>query len=137
MKKILVFTVMACVLAGSVLAQSGSQASYTVQSVTGRVQREAGNARVDVKIGDILTSDAVVHTGVGASLVLREGEKSFTIPPVRSGRIGDLVVAGTGMRISGNVSRVETGAAARATTQVATASARAADAAEDDDIAAE
>jgi len=132
MKKVLVLALMVCMFAGSVLAQS-----FTVQSVTGRVQREAGSGRVDISAGDVLTSDTIVHTSVGASLVLREGERSFTIPAARNGRVGDLAVAGAGTRISGNVSRVETGAVARTAAQVATASARAADAAADDDIAAE
>jgi len=132
MKKIVVLLVMICILAGSVFAQS-----YSVQSVTGRVQREAGNNRVDVTAGDTLTADTVVHTGVGASLVLREGDRTLTIPAARNGRVGELVSASSGVRISGNVARVDTGAIGRTTAQVATASARAADAAADDDIAAE
>jgi len=133
MKKILVLAVMVFIIAGSVFAQT----RFTVQTVTGRVQREAGNTRVDVRVGDTLTADTIIHTGVGASLVLVEGERSFIIPSARNGKLGDLVLASTNTRISGNVARVETGTVTRTTTQVATASARAADAAEDDDIAAE
>ena len=132
MKRIAVSIIMICVLAASVFAQS-----FSVQSVTGRVQREAGGSRIDVRAGDTLTADTIVHTGVGASLVLREGERTLTIPAARNGRVGDLASASAGVRISGNVARAETGAIARTSAQISTASARASDAAADDDIAAE
>ena len=132
MKKIVVFIVLSCVLTGSVFAQR-----YTVQSVTGRVQREAGSGRVEVKAGDILAADAVIFTGVGASLVLNDGERTFTAPAARNGKVGELVSTASAVRVTGNVTHVETGTVSRTTAQVNTASARSADAAADDDIAAE
>ena len=132
MKKLVVLTVMFCFLAGAVFAQS-----YTVQSVTGRVQREAGATRIDVRAGETIAADVIIHTGVGASLVLNQGTNVFTIPAVRSGTVEELVISSAGARISGNVARVETGTIVRTTGQVSTASARASDAAADDDIAAE
>ncbi|MCL2721300.1 MAG: hypothetical protein FWD47_08180 [Treponema sp.] len=132
MKKIVLLIAGLCVLTGFVFAQS-----YTVQSVTGRVQRESGNTLIDVRVGDILTNDTVIQTGVGASLVLAEGERTFTISAARSGTIGELAAAASGIRINGNITRADTGSTTRAAGQVSTASARASDAAEDDDIAAE
>jgi len=132
MKKGILLVVIILAAAGSVFAQN-----YSVQSVTGRVQKEAGGNRVDVKVGDTLTADTVIHTGVGASLVLKEGDKTLTVPSVRNGKVGELTSAAAGVRINGNVVRVDTKAAAQTTGQVTTASARASDAAEDDDIAAE
>jgi len=137
MKKIMVLVVVFVILAGSVFAQNSQQANYTVRTVTGRVQREAGNSRVDVRAGDILSPLTVVYTGIGASLVLTQGEATFTIPANRNGRVGELAVAGTGVRLNENVARVETGVIARTGNQISTASARASDAAADDDIAEE
>jgi len=110
---------------------------YTVQSVTGRVQQERGNTRVDIKVGDTLTAETVVYTGIGASLVLQEGNNSFTITAARSGRVAELTVAASGVRINGNIARTDTSAVNRTTAQASTASARASDAAQDGDIAAE
>jgi hypothetical protein len=111
--------------------------NYSVETVTGRVQRVSGTNRVDVKEGDILTADTVIQTGVGASLVLKQGENTFTIPAARNGNLGELISTASGTRINGNVARVDTAVATRTTGQVTTASARASDAAEDEDIAAE
>jgi hypothetical protein len=119
-------------LALSVFAQS-----YTVQSVAGRVEREEGAQRVAVKAGDALGSDAVVHTGIGASLVLREGERTLSVPAARSGRVAELATVSAGVRIGGNIAHTDTGAVARTTAQVSTASARASEMAMDGDIAEE
>jgi hypothetical protein len=132
MKKIVFLAVMAFAMTAAVFAQN-----YTVQSVTGRVQREQGSGKADVKAGDILTAETVIHTGVGASLVLKDGEKRLTVPAARSGKVAELASATSGVRIGGNVSKTDTAAVSRTTGQVSTASARASDAAQDEDIAAE
>ena len=132
MKRTVFFAIITFVLAGSVFAQS-----YTVESVTGRVQREAGNNRVDIRTGDTLAAETVIHSGIGAALVLNDGNSTVTIPAARSGSIADLSVAVSGIRISGNVARIDTGAIGRATAQVSTASARASEAAQHEDISAE
>jgi len=123
---------MLCAMTVCVFAQS-----YTVQSVTGRVQQEKGGDRVELKAGDTLSGDTVVHTGVGASLVLKEGDKTFTVTAARSGKVAELTAAAPGVRISGNVAKTDTGAVSRTTAQASTASARASEAAQDEDIAAE
>ena len=133
MKKICLTMVIAIVVTAAISAQS-----YTVQSVSGRVQQEAGNSRVDINVGDVLSANTVIHTGIGAVLVVWDGERTITIPAAQNGRpLAELTVSGTSVRISGNVTQVNTGAVSRTTAQVGTASARASDAAEDDDIAAE
>ena len=133
MKKIVILIVLMCAMAGAVFAQS-----YAVQSVTGRVQREAGGSRVDVKAGDILTGETIIITGIGASMMLKDGNKIFSVPSARNGKLVDLVVAASAVRVtSGNVIRTDTSAVSRTTGQVSTASARASDAAGDEDIAAE
>ena len=137
MKKIMVLFVVFIILAGYIFAQNSQQANYIVKTVTGRVQREAGNSRVDVKAGDTLPPLTVVYTGIGASLVLTQGEATFTIPANRNGKVGELAAAGAGVRINENVARVETGVTARTGGQISTASARASDAAADDNIAEE
>jgi hypothetical protein len=132
MKKIFFFAILACAVAAFTYAQS-----YTVQSVSGRVQQEASGVRVDVKAGDSLSADTIVHTGIGASLVLTDGGKTLTVQAAKSGTVAELSATASGVRISGNVSLVNTGAVVRTTGQVSTASARASDAAQGEDIAAE
>jgi len=132
MKKIMILIIMMSVFAGYVFAQD-----YSVESVTGSVQRESGNNRIGLRPGEILNPDTVIHTAAGSLLVLKFGERTITIPAARSGKVSDLASAGSGLRIGGNVSRVETGALARTGGQASTASARASDAAQGDDIAAE
>jgi len=110
--------------------------TYTVQTVTGRVQQEKGGSRIDVKIGDTITAETVVYTGVGASLVIKEGDKTFTISAAKSGKVSELATAG-GVKISGNIAKTDTTTVNRTTAQASTASARASEAAAGNDIAAE
>ena len=127
MKRMCFLVVIALAITTAVFAQE-----YTVQSVTGRVQREAGNNRVDIAVGDVLSAQTVIHTGIGATLVVREGGNTFTIPGGQTGkRVEELITSGSGIRIGGNVTRTDTGAASRTTGQVSTAAARASDAAAD------
>jgi nitrous oxidase accessory protein NosD len=132
MKRITVLVILMCAMTVVAFAQS-----FTVQSVTGRVQQEKGGSRIDVKAGDTLAAETIIHTGVGASLVLKEGEKTFTVTSARSGKVAELTAAAPGVRISGTVARTDTGAVNRTTAQASTASARASEAAGDGDIAAE
>ena len=131
MKKIVFFGFLICAITVCVFAQN-----YTVQSVSGRVQRESGSSRVDVKAGDTLTAQTVIITGAGASLVLKEGTRTFTVPAAKNGTVAELVTA-AGIRIGGNIVRTDTEAVTRTTGQTSTASARASEAAQDEDIAAE
>ena len=131
MKKFGFLVALICVLAAFAFAES-----FTVQSVTGRVERESGSQKVAVKAGDTLDGETVIHTGVGASVVLKDaGDKTVTVPAARNGKVAELAKAG--VRIGGSVARTDTGAVSRTTAQVGTASARASDAAGDDEIASE
>lgn len=133
MKKLLIFAILLCAIAVFAFADS-----FTVQTVTGRVERESGSQRVTVASGETLNSDVIIHTSVGASLVLRDANgRNITIPAARNGTVADLVRASSGVRIGGNISQTDTSAVNRVTTQTGTASARASDAAGEDDIAAE
>ncbi|MCL2067872.1 MAG: hypothetical protein FWG99_10450 [Treponema sp.] len=132
MKRTIIFTVMMAALIACAFGQN-----YTVQNVTGRVEREAGSQRVAVRAGDSLPGDTLIYTGVGASLVVNNGERTVTVQAARSGRLEELAAAASGIRISGNIARVDTRVVSRTTAQVSTASARASDAAQDEDIAAE
>ena len=132
MKKIVFLTVLMFALTVCVFAQS-----YTVQSVTGRVQQEKNGSRVEVKAGETLSGDTVIYTGIGASIVLKEGDKTFTIKAARNGKVSELATTASSVTISGNVAKTDTGAVTRTTAQASTASARASDAAQEADIAAE
>jgi len=131
MKKIVILIIMMSVFAGYAFAQD-----YSVESVTGSVQRESGSNRINLKAGDVLKPDTIIHTAAGSALIVKLGDRTINIPAARSGTISDLA-SRSGLRISGNVSRVDTGAVARTGGQASTASARASDAAQGDDIAAE
>ena len=133
MKKIMILAVLACVITAFAFAEK-----FTVQNVTGRVERESNGQRTAVKAGDTLDGETVIYTGVGASIVLKDGvDKTFTVPAARNGKVAELAKAASGVRVSGSVARTDTGAVSRTTAQVSTASARASDAAKDEDIADE
>jgi hypothetical protein len=131
MKKILIFAAL-CMVAAFAFASD-----FTVQSVTGSVMRESGNQRVAVRTGDVLNESVVIQTGIGASLVLVDANRrTINVPAARNGKITDLLSTQSGVRITGNVTRVDTGQRVAAG-NIVTGSARASDAAEGDDIAAE
>ena len=132
MKRIIILAVCLCVLTGFVFAQN-----YVVESVSGRVQRVEGNNRVNLAVGDTVTADTVINTGVGASIVLKSGNNTFSISSSRNGKVSELISSNSRVRIRGNVSRTDTEAVSSNRTQVTTASARASDAADGDDVAAE
>jgi len=124
MKRFVLLMIMACAAAVCVFAQS-----YTVQEVTGRVEQEKGGSRVNVNAGDTLSADTVIHTGAGASLVLKDKDnKTFTVAAARDGKVSEVAAASSGVRIKGNVTKMDTGAVSRATAQASTASARASEA---------
>ena len=135
MKKLLLAAFIILMTAGAVFAQT-----YTVERITGLVQKETavsggGSTRVNLKVGDNLTANTIIHTAAEAVLVLKFGERLITIPASRSGRVSEL--SASGLRVTGNVTRVDTTAVERTGGQTTTASARAADAANDPDIAEE
>ena len=132
MRNLVVFAIIFCVVTAVAFASD-----FTVQTVTGNVEREAGNQRVAVKAGEALSGDTVIHTAQGASVVLRAANgRTITVPAAQNGTVADLTRPG--VRIGGNVSQTNTDAVNRtAAGGSGTASARASDAAGDDDIAAE
>jgi hypothetical protein len=133
MKRIVLLMLMVCAMTVCVFAQG-----YTVQSVTGRVQQEKGSSRVDINVGDTLAADAVIHTGIGASLTLKDKDnKTFTVAAARDGKVSEIATASSGVRINGNVAKTNTGAVSRATAQASTASARANEVIADVDAAAD
>ena len=132
MKRIMILFTLMCAMAVCVFAQS-----YTVQSVTGRVQQEKGGSRVDLKVGDTVTADTVIHTGVGASLVLKDGDKTMNVGAAQNGKVSAVASAAPAVQIKGSVAKTDTGAVNRTTAQASTASARASEAAQGDDVAAE
>jgi len=106
--------------------------------VTGRVQQEKGNSNVDIKAGDTLSADTVIHTGIGASLTLKDKDnKTFTVAAARDGKVSELATASSGVRIKGSISKMDTGAVNRATAQASTASARANEVIADVDVNAD
>jgi len=122
MKKMIFLAVFVCAAAALVFADN-----FTVVSVTGRVEKESGNQRIEVRVNEVLDGNVILHTGVGATVVLRdESGKSVTVSAGRNGSVTELTsAAAPSVRIGGTISRTDTSAASRTTAQVGTASARA------------
>jgi hypothetical protein len=132
MKKLLLVLIIAAAVGGAAFGQS-----FTVQSVSGRGEREKGGGWEAVKAGDALTGDAVIRTGIGARLLLASEGRTFSVGAVRTGPLSTLAGSGSGIRIDGRVAQTDTGELSRNTGRISTASARAGDAAAEEDIAAE
>jgi hypothetical protein len=82
-KTLLVLILMAA--GGAVFGQS-----FTVQNVSGRVERETGGGWEAVKAGDTLTGETVIRTGIGAHLTLVSGGRTFSVRAVQAGRLASL-----------------------------------------------
>ncbi|MDR1288484.1 MAG: hypothetical protein LBK08_12825 [Treponema sp.] len=133
MKKLFVFLFLALVIGGMAFADG-----YTVQGVTGKVEREVSPGKWEaVKAGSVLSASAVINTGLNSSLVLKDGDRVVTIRAMQKGAVEALIRSNVaaGVRIGGTVSESNTAAGVRSTSNVSTASTRASDAAEDIDWA--
>ena len=130
------------VLAAAVLFTASAMfaaESYTVKSVTGKVQYEAApGSWKNVTAGQKISSSTVVNTSLNSTLVVADGKSSITIKAMQKGTIESLSLAaksgsngikkGTGLAKS-SVSDEVTGSSKG----VATASSRASEAKEDID----
>jgi hypothetical protein len=133
MKKMLLVLIALLAIGGAVFGQS-----FTVQSVSGRVERETGGGKWEVvKAGDTLTGEAVIRSGIGARIVLASEGRTFSIGAVQTGQLAALAGNTGSIRIEGRVAQTDTGEVSRNTGRISTASARASDAAAEEDIAAE
>jgi len=122
---------LAVTVAAAVWAQAQAPVlSYTVQEVTGRVERDTGgNKWVAVKVGDTLKGDTVIRTVIGAKLTVKSGDTVYTVDPVKNGKLADIAASGTAIQIQGRVSQTDTSTGGRGAGKVSTASGRASDAA--------
>jgi len=122
MKKLVFLVILVCAALALTFAEN-----FSVVSITGRVEKESGNQRIEIKVGEILDGDVIIHTGVGASVILMdENGKSTTVSAAKNGSIAELTRApAPAVRVGGTISRTDTGAVSRTTAQVGTASARA------------
>jgi hypothetical protein len=132
MKKTLLGLIAFMAICGAAAAQS-----FTVQNVSGRVERETAGRWETVKAGDALTGETTIRTGIGAALTLVSEGRTFSVGAVQTGRLASLTGSAAGIRIEGRVIQTDTGAVSRTTGRIGTASARASDAAMEEDIAAE
>ena len=120
MKRLILMAILVCAASAFIFAEN-----FTVVSVTGRVEKESGNQRIAVRVNEVIDGDVVIHTAADASVVLRdEGGRSVTVAAGRDGSVAELTRAAPGVRVGGTISRTDTSAANRTTSQVGTASAR-------------
>jgi predicted S18 family serine protease len=133
MKKILLLLIVFMAGAAAAFTQS-----FTVQNISGRVERETSGGRWEaIKAGDTLPGETVIRTGIGARLTLALDGRTFSIGAVQTGPIASLAGNTAGIRIDGRVAQTDTGEMSLTTGRISTASARASDAAAEEDIAAE
>ncbi|MDR1445988.1 MAG: hypothetical protein LBI90_03720 [Treponema sp.] len=128
MKRILL---LALVL-GVFLSGLAFAADWTVQSVTGKVEREASpNTWEAVSSNGTLSDSAVVRIGLNSTLVLKSGDQVKTIRGAKTAdTIEKLIVAdnASGVKLGGKISASSTAVNARSTQSSSTASQRASEA---------
>lgn len=133
MKRMLCIALCALAVTAAAFAQN-----FTVQEIAGRVELETGENRWEtIRAGDTLKTDAVVRTGIGASLTVKTGDQVLTIGPAKTGKIGELAAGGTVIQIQGKVSQTDTSAKSRLAGSTITASARGKSAAAEIEVAEE
>jgi hypothetical protein len=110
-----------------------AQERFTVQSVTGNVEREVSSGKWEaIKAGEALAADTVIRTRLNSSLVIKLGERSSTVGPMQRGVLRDLAggsASAAGIRIGGAVTETDTTRRSPAGSSSSTAAARASDAA--------
>jgi hypothetical protein len=129
MKKILVLIALALVVSGVYALEN-----YTVQTVSGRVEREASPGKwVAVQEGESIPANTVIRTGVNSSLVLKSDSGTTVVKALQNGEAGVLAGSATasGIKLSGKVAETNTSALERNSAKLSTASARASNAVED------
>jgi hypothetical protein len=129
MKRIF-FTVMFVAL---VFGAAFGDEAFTVQTINGRVERQNGAAWTAIAAGDQLVPSTVIRTGINSSLVVKSGDKTFTVRAVQNGSIGELTdaVVASGVRIDGPIIQADTTRRDRNIGRISTNSARASDSKED------
>jgi hypothetical protein len=122
-KNLVLILLVAFAVAGTAFALE----NYTVQKVSGKVEREKNGVWEAVKTGDIVTGETVLRTAIGASVTLVTGGTTSVIGPAKNGTVTALIRGR--IQIGGQVSKTDTEESERTTGRVGTASARASDAA--------
>jgi hypothetical protein len=127
MKKLLVLAVLGFVLCAGI----GAQERFTVQSVTGNVEREVSSGAWEaVRTGEVLAAETVIRTRLNSSLIITLGGRSSTIGAMQRGALRDLAGTRTGgIRVEGTVAETDTTRRAASGGSSSTAAARASDAA--------
>jgi hypothetical protein len=130
MRKFILILVIALAVTMAVSAQN-----YTVQEISGRVEREAGSGKWEaVQVGETLKADTVIRTVIGSNLTLKNGDDVLVVGPMKTGKLSEVAGSGSVIQV-GRVSSTNTSAANREVGRISTASSRASDAAGDIDLA--
>lgn len=124
MKKIVLILIIALAVTAAGFSQA---ANYTVQEVTGRVERNAGGDKWEpVKAGETLGADTVVRTVIGANLTVKHGDEILAVGPMKNGKLSEIASANSVIQVQpGRVSQTDTGSSGRTAGRLTTASARA------------
>jgi len=134
MKKLLMILLVAGMISGLALVAETVAGEYTVQSVTGKVEREvsAGNWEAITR-GMKLSPATVVNTGLNSNLVLKADGKAVTIKAMQKGTVekltSGLANAGTGIKLGSRAIKSDAAEdSGPGRTNISTASTRASDA---------
>lgn len=135
--KKIIFALVFAIVSACAFAEA---ASYTVVSVTGKVQYEAGpGVMKDIEKGDVLSASTVINTGLNSKLVLSIDDDKITVKPMQKGTIEKLLQS-AGVVKSGAKNKLNVAKSSVATDGavdskgISTASTRASEAKEDFDL---
>ncbi|MBN2811017.1 hypothetical protein K7J14_11175 [Treponema zuelzerae] len=138
MKKSAILVLALTILFGAFLtAQDAAVGGYTVQSVTGKVEREVSPGKWEPVLKDsVLAPTAVVNVGLNSSLVVVQGNRNVAIKAMQKGALEKLLAdsgsAKGGIKLGAKVKESSTGTELeKGRSSVSTASTRASDATND------
>lgn len=120
MKKLILVLFFVLIISAAAFSQD-----YIVQEISGRVEQSVGGKWEALKAGDVLGTDTVIRTGIGARLMLKSDDQIMTVGAAKNGKISDLVGTSTVIQLEGKISVTDTSELSRTTGRDSTASARA------------
>jgi len=108
---------------------------YTVQEVSGRVEKDLGNGNwAVVKPGEILRRETIIRTGIDAFVTVKAGEQSLRVDSSKTGKITEIAGNRGAIQIQGKVAEADTSAVRRKTIRIYSSAARANTAEEDEEV---
>ena len=137
MKKILLLVLILGTIIRSTVIFAETPVEFIVQSFTGKVEYESSPGVWEAVTKELKVLPVTrIYTGLNSRLVVKAGEKLFTIAAMQKGSLNTLIMAervpSSGIKLGAQVKKAEaTGAIEKSRKSVSTASTRADDASQD------